>query len=313
MNPYWGQDFFGFFATLFRRLTGSLPLEALPSDEVQLLALMGISCACALMGVFLTLKKMTMLANSMSHTVLLGIVMAYILTFYVSSQLTLDIHTLLIAALITAFLTTGLTQLFIHVVKLQEDASIGLVFTTLFALGIVLVTVFTKNMHIGIEAVMGNIDALDPHDLKLVGFVLALDLVVILLCFKEFKVTAFDPALANALGIRSTLFSHLLMVLTAITCIGAFRSVGVLLVLAFIVGPVLMARLLTNNLKTLISLSCALGMLCSLIGVAFSRNLLSVYHLPVSTAGLVVTLMGLVYFVLLLILIKRSAKWKASL
>ena len=300
INPYWGKDFFGFFATLFHRLTGSLPLETLPSDEVQLLALIGISFACALIGVFLTLKKMTMLANSISHTVLLGIVLTYIITFSFSSQFTLDLQTLLIASLLTAFLTTFLTQLFTQVVKLQEDASIGLVFTTLFALGVVLVTVFTRNLHIGIEAVMGNIDALDPQDLKLVGLVAGLDLFVILLCFKEFKVTAFDPSLASAMGVSPNIFSHLLMILTAATCIGAFRSVGVLLVLAFIVGPVLMARLLTNNLKTLIVLSCALGIFCSVLGVACSRYFLSIYHLPLSTAGLVVTLMGLVYLVILL-------------
>jgi manganese/zinc/iron transport system permease protein len=298
-NPYWGQNFFGFFKTLLLRLTGSLPLNELPSDEVQLLALIGISFACALIGVFLNLKKMTMLANSISHTVLLGIVVAYVITFSLSSEFSVDIKTLLLASLVTAFLTTSLTQLLTQFVKLQEDASIGLVFTTLFALGVVLVTVFTRNLHIGIEAVMGNIDALDPHDLKLISLVVGLDLIVVLSCFKEFKVTAFDPALASSLGISPSLFAHLLMLLTAATCIGAFRAVGVLLVLAFLVAPVLMARLCTNHLKTLIVLACGLGILCSTLGVALSRHFLSSYHLPLSTAGLVVTLMGLAYLVIL--------------
>ena len=308
INPYWGQDFFGFFITLFKRITGSLPLDKLPSDEVQLLALIGISFACALIGVFLNLKKMTMLANSISHTVLLGIVLAYVITFSLSSEFNIDIQTLLLASLLTAFLTTFLTQLFTNVFKLQEDASIGLVFTTLFAIGVVLVTVFTRNLHIGIEAVMGNIDALDPHDLKLVGMVAGLDLLVIVLCFKEFKITAFDPALARSLGISPSIFGHLLMLLTAATCIGAFRAVGVLLVLAFLVGPVLMARLCTNHLKTLIWLACFLGIACSILGVALSRHFLSFYHVPLSTAGLVVTLMGLAYLVILAIFLRSSRK-----
>jgi manganese/zinc/iron transport system permease protein len=201
INPYWGKDFLGFFTTLFKRFTGSLSLERLPSDEVQLLALLGISFACALIGVFLNLKKMTMLANSISHTVLLGIVLAYIITFSLSSEFNIDIQTLLLASLLTAFLTTFLTQLFTQVVKLQEDASIGLVFTTLFAIGVVLVTVFTRNLHIGIEAVTGNIDALDLQDLRLVAIVGAFDLIIVALCFKEFKITAFDPALASSLGV----------------------------------------------------------------------------------------------------------------
>ena len=310
MNPYWGQDFFGFFVTLFRRLVGSLPQETLPSDEIQLLALGGISFACALVGVFLNLKKMTMLANSISHTVLLGIVLSYIITFSISSEFNITLTTLFIAALLTAFLTTFLTQWLTHVIKLQEDASIGLVFTTLFAIGVVLVTVFTKNLHIGIEAVMGNIDALDPQDLKLVGFVALLDLAVVLLFFRQLKVTAFDPALASSLGISPSLFGHLLMLLTAATCICAFRSVGVLLVLAFLVGPVLMARLCTNHLKALLVLSCLIGIVCSIVGVALSRHFLSYYHLPLSTAGLVVTLMGIAYG--LIIYLKKTKLVRSS-
>ena len=81
MNPYWGQNFFGFFAVLFQRLTGQLPLSQLASDEVQLLVLMGVALATVLLGSFLTLKKMTMMANSLSHTTLLGIVIAYLIFF----------------------------------------------------------------------------------------------------------------------------------------------------------------------------------------------------------------------------------------
>jgi manganese/zinc/iron transport system permease protein len=85
------------------------------------------------------------------------------------------------------------------------------------------------------------------------------------------------------------------MVLTAMTCIAAFRAVGVLLVLAFLVGPVLTARLWTNRLKTLIALSCAFGGASTLLGVALSRHFLSVYNMPLSTGGIVVALIGLIF------------------
>src|SRR5581483_11641264 len=109
---YWGKDFFGFFAVLFSRLKEGLFLKDGISDEVQLLTLMGISLSCALLGTFLNLKKMTMLANSLSHTILLGIVFAYMMTASFSSGFVIDLKILFIASLISGFLTTFLTQLF---------------------------------------------------------------------------------------------------------------------------------------------------------------------------------------------------------
>ena len=164
-NPYWGTDFFGFFAVFFQRLflflKGDLSMDALASDEVQIFVLCCIGCATAIVGSFLVLKKMTMLANALSHTSLLGIVIAYLilLPFAPSGKENLhgiSIQALLVASILTALLTTCLTQGFTQKMRLQEDASIGLVFTTLFALGVVLITCFTKNAHIGVEAIMGK-------------------------------------------------------------------------------------------------------------------------------------------------------------
>jgi manganese/zinc/iron transport system permease protein len=309
MNPYWGQHFGSFFILFFQRLfqmvTGKLSLHDLASDEVQIFVLGLVGCASALVGTFLVLKKMTMLANSLSHTILLGIVLSYLLLLPFAQEgeeqfHTLSLTTLLIASLITAVLTTVLTQGLTHVMKIQEDASIGLVFTTLFALGIVLVTMFTRNTHIGTEAIMGNVDALHVHDLKLISIIALLDLVLVTLFYKEFQVTAFDGGLAKSLGFSPSLFNYLLMVMTAATVIGAFRAVGVLLVLAYLVGPVLTARLLTDNLKTLILLSMGIGFVCSLCAVALTRHLLSVYQMPLSTSGMVVTLLGVAYFLAIL-------------
>lgn len=293
MNPYRGNNFFEFFVTLFRRLKGDLPQETLPSDEVQLLVLIGVALACSLIGIFLTLKKMTMLANSLSHTILLGIVISSVVFF--STTFEIDFKTLFLASFITALLTAFLTQVLTHQMRLQEDASIGLVFTTLFALGITAVTILTRNAHIGIEVVMGNVDALHEDDIWIVWTVTLIDGAAVLLLFKEFTITAFDGALALSLGIRSRLFGYLLMILTSMTCIGAFRAVGALLVLAFIVGPVITARLLTHRLKPLLAIACSFGVLATLLGVALSRHFLSAYNMPLSTGGIVVTLIGLLF------------------
>ena len=295
MNPYWGQDFFSFFGILFRRLTGQLPLEQLASDEVQLLVLMGIALSTVLLGTFLSLKKMTMMANSLSHTTLLGIVISYLLFFTPGTDLNINTTILFVAAFISALLTTFLTELARDFLKLQEDAAIGLVFTTLFALGIILVTVFTRNSHIGVEVITGNVDALHFKDIRLVWAAAALNLFFIGLFFLLWVMTAFDVQLSFSLGIKTKIFHYLLMVLTALTLIAAFRAVGVLLVLSFLVGPTLTARQWTHRLGSLLLLGLGLGLFSSLLGVALSRHFLSIYHMPLSTGGLVVTLISAFY------------------
>ncbi len=309
-NPYWGKDFFSFFSLFFQRLfTGEVFTGDLASDEVQMFVLMLIAAATSIVGTFLVLKKMTMLANSLSHTLLLGLVAAFIIIQPLSWEEGLNFSTLLIASLVAGLATTFLTDGLTRYLRVQEDASIGLVFTTLFALSIVLVTVFTKNVHLGIEAVMGNVDALHKEDLKLIFGIALGDLLVVSLFFKELKIVAFDPGLASSQGISPNFFNALLMILTAATSIGAFRAVGVLLVLAFLVGLPLTARLLTHRLHLLIPLAAGIGVLCSLVAVALSRHFLSVYQVPLSTAGLVTMTIALAY-VISLSLSRCSGKGK---
>jgi len=310
MNPYFGKDFFQFFTVLAQRLLlwlqGRLSFQDLASDEVQLLVLLGIALSTACVGVFLVFKKMTMLANSLSHTILLGIVVSYLLWGFSFSQgdLHVTLKGLLLAAFLAAILTTLLTQFLVHFVKLQEDASIGLVFTTLFALGVVLVTLFTRSSHVGTEVILGNVDALHRDDLKLVFFVVVVDVIVLGVFFKECILTTFDPHFADSVGVSSKRFSYLLVFLTALTSVGAFRAVGVLLVLSFLVSPVLAAERLTRRFRPLLFWAIGIGFLCSFLAVALSRHLFSVYGTPVSTAGLVSCLLAFSYVALL--------PWKAA-
>lgn len=307
MNPYSGLTFFEFLAQLMIRfgqlITGQISYSQLVSDEIQVLVLMGVAASSALVGSFLVLRKMTMLANSLSHTILLGIVMAFVLTRddSLGHQHSLNIQVMLLASLVMGLLTAFLTEFLTNTVRLQEDASTGLVFTSLFALGIILVTVLTRNAHIGTEVVMGNVDALHIDDLKLIFIILFLNIFLFVLFFKEFKITTFDPALAKAFGFSTTFFNYLLMVQVSATSIGAFRAVGVLMVLAFITGPVLSARLLTHDLKRMLFLAVFLGVLASVIGVALSRHLLSAFGLAFSTGGLVVCVI-IVIFLLAVVL-----------
>lgn len=306
-NPYFGNDFFEFFITFIKRfvlfISGNLESSKLASDEIQLIVLCGVAISSALVGTFLILRYMTMLANALSHTILLGIVLAYFFTQ--TSNVAHDhsmiyLPTMLLAALITGLFTTFLTHFLTKTIRLQEDASIGLVFTSLFALGIILVTILTRSAHVGIEVVMGNVDALQLADCNLIYLVVAFNLILTTLFFKEYKITTFDPALANALGFSTIFFDYLLMAQTSATAVGAFRAVGVLMVLAFLTGPPLTARLLTHNLKKMLILASVLGSLASFVGIAITRHLLSVYDIPLSTAGVVVCVIVLFFSVALI-------------
>lgn len=306
MHPYSGCGFFQFFLVFFHRMgefcLGKKEITELVSDEIQILILCCVAFSCALIGTLLVLKKMTMLANSLSHTLLLGIIIAYLILIPFSPLG--DVHTyqislkiLCIASFCTALLTSVFTQVLTDLLKLSEDASVGFVFTSLFALGIVLVTIFTRNAHLGTEAIMGNVDALHLDDLRLVIPVACFNLLTILIFYKEFKISLFDSSFATSQGFSSHFFHYLLMVLTSATVISAFRAVGVLLVLSLIVSPVLIARLFTDRLKTVMIFAVGIGLLTSLFSVAIARYLLNQYQYPVSTAGLVVTLLGSLYLI----------------
>lgn len=318
LNPYSNETFLGFFKILSLRiwafLKGDLALDQLVSDEIQVIVLIGVAVSSALLGSFLVLRRMTMLANSLSHTILIGIVIAYIAAIYSFSESggqthqPINLNVMLLAAALMGIVTTFLTEFLNKTVGLQEDASIGIVFSSLFALGIILVTMLTRDAHIGTEVVMGNVDALQLEDCKLVFMALGLNAASIALFYKEFLITTFDQGLSKSLGISPTFFNYFLMTLVSITAISAFRAVGVLMVLSFITGPALTSRMLTHNLKTMLFLSSGLGCLSSLIGVALSRHFLTAFDMPLSTGGLVVCVIALMYMaVLLLVLAMQGA------
>lgn len=305
-NPYTGEDFFGFILLFLKRmfffLTNTLKPSDLVSDEIQLLTLIAISISSALIGTFLVLRKMAMLANSISHTILVGIVIAYFatgLSFQESheSSNNSNLFILLFASLTMGIVTSFLTEFFTKTMKLQEDASIGLVFTTLFAIGITLVTLLTRSQHIGTELVTGNVDALHINDLKLSVLVLAINLGILILFYKEYLITSFDPFFASSLGFSVTAINYLIMTQASFTVTSAFRAVGVIMVLALMTGPVLAARLLTNELHRMLLTASFLGVLASIFGVAMARHALSIYSLALSTAGTTIFAVAILFII----------------
>jgi manganese/zinc/iron transport system permease protein len=297
MNPYSGASWFSFFGTFFGRLfaiaealwTGG----PLATDEVQVLVLGALGICCGLLGSLLVLRRMTMLANSLSHTILLGIVAAFLLARYgiqgeVLEQGPLPVWALMLASGITAVLTTFLTDALTRWFRLSEEASTGLVFTALFAAAIVAVTLFTRNAHIGIEIVMGNADGLSRGDVTLAGWVLGCNAIAVLFLFRSYLATTFDAGFSSLIGFRPALISYVLMAQVGLSVVAGFRAVGVLMVLAFLVGPPLAARGWVRSLRGLMLASSVLGGGAGLLAVATARGLLTAFRLPLSTGALAV-------------------------
>ena len=236
-------------------------------------ALVGISCG--LVGVFLILRKMAMMADAISHTVLLGIVIAYIMTHTLSGIY------MLIGAALTGILTTFLVQ-WLHSRNVPQDASIGVVFTTLFAIGVILIATKVGNAHLDVQhALMGEITFIPWNvihipiigDIPIATFILLVVLFLVILVlglfYKEWKITSFDPALAASIGIPVLALHYVFMTLVSITTVAAFDAVGAIMVVAMLIVPAASAYLWTDRLSIMLLLSASFGVFSACYGILF--------------------------------------------
>lgn len=233
-------------------------------------SLVGLSCG--LIGVFLILRKMAMMSDAISHTVLLGIVVAYLVTKEVSGP------AILIGAMLAGLLTAFLVQ-WLHSLDIQQEASMGIVFTTLFAIGVILIATSVGNVHLDVQhALMGEITFIPwntttipllgtvPKATVLLAFVFIVTLIIIIAFYKEWKLTSFDPALAASLGIPVLFMHYLFMTLVSITTVASFDAVGAIMVVAMLITPASSAYLWTDRLSVMLVLSCAFGVISAIVG-----------------------------------------------
>jgi len=233
-------------------------------------ALVGV--ASSLVGTFLVLRGSSLLSDAISHSVLLGIVLVYLVTgdqyspFFIVGAAT--------AGLLTVFLTERLAGSG----RVKADAAIGLVYPFLFAVAVVLINVFARNVHIDTDAVLlGEIGFswLDttliggvrvPSTLLTLGVVTVLNTLFVTVFYKELKLATFDPGLAAALGFSPTLLYYLLLGLTSVTAVTAFDAVGAVLLVAFVIVPPAAAYLLTDTLWKMLTLGAAIAVASSVLG-----------------------------------------------
>jgi len=231
------------------------------------------AASCGLLGSFLVLRKMSLIGDAISHAVLPGIALAFLLSGSRSAA------PMIIGASAFGLLTAVLIETLNRRWRVQEDASIGIVFTALFAFGVVLISLFAGHIDLDQECVLYGEIAYTPFDMLswgeislgprpvwLLGIVFLIDLFFILLFYKELLISSFDPELAVSIGINATVMHYALMAAVSMTTVAAFESIGAILVVAMLIVPGATAYLLTDNLKTMLWLSVLVGIISSIAG-----------------------------------------------
>jgi len=251
-----------------------------------------VASCCGILGCFLILRRMALVGDAISHSVLPGIVIAFLLS---GSR---DSFFMLFGAAAIGFVTVFLIQMF-QQSGVQSDASIGVVFTSLFAAGVLLVSLNAQQVDLDLDCVLyGEIAyvqwntltiggaSLGPKAVWLLGISLLAIVAVIGLFYKQFKICAFDPALAAAIGIPVALFHYTLMGLVSLATVSSFESVGAILVVGLLIVPPATAYLLTDRLSTMIGLSLLIGLISSVGGYYTAAALdASIAGCMVSVAG----------------------------
>lgn len=240
------------------------------------IVLMGflVCLACGWIGNFLILRRMSLVGDAISHSVLPGLAIGFLLT---ASRGTWPMF---LGALAAGILTTVLIEIIHKYSRIKQDAAIGISFTTLFAVGVVLISLFADKIDLDQECVLyGEIAfvpleplvhwgswVLGPEPVLRMGLVAAVTLGLMLLFYKELLVSSFDAALTRSLGLPVTAIHYALMAVLSVIVVSAFESVGAILVIAMLIFPGATASLLSRRLPVMLAWSALLSLLYALSG-----------------------------------------------
>jgi len=255
-----------------------------------------VGIICGVIGCFIILRGMSLMGDAISHAVLPGVAISYLLgiNFFIGA-----VATGLLTALGIGFVSQNS--------RIKNDTAIGILFTSAFALGIILIS-FLRSSSDLYHILFGNVLAVRPSDMWMTLAIGLLVLGAIFLFYKELLVTSFDPTMAAAYGLSTRLIHYLLMTMLTLVTVASLQTVGIILVVAMLITPAATAYLLTNRLSRMIFLSAGLGTISSVIGLYFSFT----YNL---SSGASIVLVVTALFALVFIFSPRHGllrKWKSA-
>lgn len=219
-----------------------------------------VGLVSGIIGSFIVLRGMSLMGDAISHAVLPGVAASYMLGMnYIIGASVFGI----LAALLIGFITQKS--------QLKNDTAIGVVFSSFFALGIIMIS-FAKSSTDLYHILFGNVLAVRDSDILITAIVGVLVIVFVLIFYKELQITSFDPTMAQAYGLNVQFFHYALMFLLTLVAVSSLQTVGTILVIAMLITPAATAYLLTNHLPTMICLASTFGVLSSIIGLFFSYS-----------------------------------------
>jgi len=237
-----------------------------------------VAMSCGLVGNYLMLRRMALMGDAVSHSVLPGLVIAFLVTG------TRSTGAMLLGALLAGVATTVIVETIQRKTRVKQDASIGVTFTTLFAVGVVLVSIYSSQVDLDADCVLyGDIGMLVidpiqgwtaiPAAVLRTGVVTGVVVLMIVFFYKELLVSSFDAGLARSLGINPTFVHYALMVVLSVVAVSAFEAVGSILVVAMLILPGATASLLTDRLPLVHGISVAHAIISAVGGVHLSLAL----------------------------------------
>ena len=290
----------------------------------SLFVLIATAVACAILSPFLVLRKLSMVSDAISHSVLLGIVIAFFIVKDVGSPF------LIAGAALFGVITVFVVEFLSGTGLVKNDDAVGIVFPMFFALAVVLITKFARNVHLDTDIVlMGEVIIAPlnrvefigisiPKALVQMGILLLINLLFIIIFFKELKITTFDRGFAKLAGFSSVALFYALMTLSSLTAVTAFDAVGAILVVSFLITPGAAAYLVSKDLKVMIAISVGYAVINSSIGYVLSLLM------NISMSGMTATVAGVTFLLTFLfnreglitaifIRLKRKSELKSEL
>lgn len=228
-----------------------------------------VGMACGLLGCFVVLRRMALIGDALSHSVLPGVVIAFALTG------STDIGVLLVGAMAAGVLSAVLINLVPRFSRAKDDSAIGIVFTAFFAVGIILISALPRGTHFDLQCFLfGDPLAVGTHDLIVMAIITPLVLLTVILLYHPLRLVSFDPIVAAAMGVPVVLFHYILMGMLSATIVAGLKTTGVILVVAMVITPASAAYQLTNRLWVMLTLSGLFGAVSAMLGmsVAFVTN-----------------------------------------
>ncbi|MFZ0074741.1 metal ABC transporter permease [Exiguobacterium sp. RIT452] len=255
-----------------------------------------VGIICGVIGCFIILRGMSLMGDAISHAVLPGVAISYLLGI-----------NFFIGAVVTGLLTALGIGFVSQNSRIKNDTAIGILFTSAFALGIILIS-FLRSSSDLYHILFGNVLAVRPSDMWMTLIIGIIVLGAIYLFYKELLVTSFDPTMAAAYGLSTRLVHYLLMTMLTLVTVASLQTVGIILVVAMLITPAATAYLLTNRLSRMIFLSAGFGTISSIVGLYFSFT----YNL---SSGASIVLVATALFALVFVFSPRHGllrKWKSS-